>query len=94
MDDQTVKDFEAKLGMFENSFKSIADNFSTKLSEINVRAAQIADNTEFLKKMKVIFDGQNKKLLLMEASLDELIFRLDTIAEEGVSTSKKKKRRR
>ena len=92
MDDQIVKDFESKLGMFENSIKSIADNFSTKLNEIAVRAVEIAENTEFLKTMKKIFDEQNKKILLMESSLDELIFRLDALAEEGPQKKKKKKK--
>jgi hypothetical protein len=92
MDEELIKDFESKLGMFENSLKSIADNFSTKLSEIAVRTSQVAENTEFLKKMKTIFDGQNKKLLLMETTVDELIFRLDALAEEGVSKKKRKKK--
>ncbi len=92
MDEQTIKDFESKLGMFENSLKSIADNFSNKLSEISVKAAEIAENTEFLRTMKTIFDGQNKKILLMESSLDELIFRLDSLAEEGIDKKKKKKK--
>ena len=92
MDEQLIKDFESKLGMFENSLKSIADNFSGKLTEISTRASQVAENTEFLKKMKTIFDGQNKKLLLMETTVDELIFRLDALAEEGIAKKKKKKK--
>jgi len=94
MDEQIVKDFENKLGMFENSIKSIADNFSGKLNEIAVRSNEVAENTEFLKKMKAMFDEQNKKLLLMETTIDELIFRLDTLAEEGIQKSKKKKKKK
>jgi len=91
MDEQIIKDFESRLAMFENSVKSIASNFESKLVDLDKQTKDIVENTNYLKKMKVVYENQNKKLLLMESTIDELMYRLENISELSV---KKKKRRR
>ena len=95
MDEQVVKEFNDKLAMFEKSLSNISDNFIGKLDELGIKTKEVAENTIFLKRMKVIFDDQNRKLEIMDATLEEIQSRLDTISEGGVpKKSKKKKRRR
>jgi len=91
MDEQIIKDFESRLAMFENCVKSIASNFESKLVDLDKQTKDIVENTNYLKKMKVVYENQNKKLLLMESTIDELMYRLENISELSV---KKKKRRR
>jgi len=96
MDDEIVKEFNSKLDMFENSLNSIYSNLIGKLEDLAKPINEIAESTDFLKKMKVIYDDQNKKLLLMEGTLDELSYRLDAISNgtaAPVSSKKKRKKR-
>lgn len=92
MDEQVIKDFESKLTMFENSLKNIAEGFLSKLGDLSNKTGEIAENTEFLKQMKKIFDDQNKKLELMDATINELTSRLDEIDSADYSKKKKKKK--
>ncbi|MHA1149864.1 MAG: hypothetical protein ACTSR8_16635 [Promethearchaeota archaeon] len=94
MDDQIIKDFESKLTMFENSIKNLSDGFLTKLEDLSTKTNEIAENTEFLKRMKKIFDEQNKKLELMDATIKELSSRLDILDEQGIGKSSKKKKKK
>ncbi len=75
--------------MFENSLKSIASNFVSKLDTLATQAKTVAENTEFLKSMKKIYDEQNKKLQLMDNTINELFARMD---EAGDKKKKKKGR--
>jgi len=95
MDEELIKDFNSKLDMFETSLNGIYSNLLGKLEELAKPITAIAESTNFLKKMKVIYDEQNKKILLMEGTLDELSYRLDAISNgTATSSSKKKKKRR
>ncbi len=93
MDDQTIKEFSASIQMFEKSFSKIASDFSTKLGALEGKAADISAKTDFLKKMKQIYDEQNSRLELMEATLNEVNDRLDSIQNAPMGKSRKKKRK-
>ncbi len=94
VNDEIVKEFNSKLNMFETSLNGIYSNLKVKLDELAKPIKEIAESTDFLKKMKVIYDNQNKKLLLMEGTLDELSYRLDAISNGTAAPSGKKKKRR
>ena len=64
MDEQIIKDFEAKLKMFENSIEKISGDLTAKLNDLAVQTKDINEKTQFLKTMKKIYDEQNKKLKL------------------------------
>lgn len=90
MNEQLIKEFEGKLTMFENSLNSIASNFISKLDALSTEAKAVVENTSFLKKLKVIYDEQNKSLAKMNETIDELMTRLESISE-GPTKKKKKK---
>jgi len=94
MDDETIKEFNSKLTMFETSINGISSNLEGKLQDLAEKTKVIADNTAFLKRMKSIYDEQNKKLVLMEATLDELTYRLDAITNGTTVDSDKKKKKK
>ena len=94
LDDSVIKDFESKLTMFENSLKNISEGFLSKLIDLSNKTTEIAENTEFLKSMKKIFDEQNKKLEIMDATINELSSRLDILDEAGITASVKKKKKK
>ena len=96
MDEETLKDFNSKLDMFQSSLNGIYSNLLGKLEELAKPIKAIAESTNFLKRMKVIYDDQNKKLVLMETTLDELSYRLDAISNGTAApvSSKEKKRKK
>lgn len=92
LDEQIIKDFEGKLQMFESSIKNISDGFMQKLLDLSKQTGEIAENTQFLKKMKIIYEEQNSKLEIMDATITELIARLDSIEIPSKGKKKKKKK--
>ena len=62
MDEQIIKDFQNKLEIYQESFNKIAADFSNKLEALAKDTSNISENVQFLKKMKTIYDAQNKKL--------------------------------
>ena len=94
MDEEIIKEFNSKLSMFETSINGISSNLFGKLEELAKQTGEIANNTDFLKKMKIIYDEQNKKLVLMEATLDELTYRLDAISSGTADSDSKKKKKK
>ena len=94
MDEEIIKEFNSKLDMFETSLDGIYTNLMGKLEDLAKPITAIAESTNFLKRMKVIYDEQNKKLVLMEATLDELSYRLDAISNGSAAPSGKKKKKK
>ena len=94
MDEQIIKNFENKLAIFDESFKSIANDFSEKLTALATQTKDIGQNTQFLKTMKIIYEEQNKQLNLMEATIIELIARLDDLTEGEIHLKSKKKKKK
>ncbi len=79
MDEKIIKNFEAKLNLFQNSLIKVSDQLMVKLEKITKETKQVVLNTDFLKKMKVIYDEQNKKLQLMEKSITDLSLLIDKV---------------
>lgn len=94
MDEEVIKEFNAKINMFETSLNGIYTNLLGKLEDLAKPIIEIAESTDFLKKLRVIYDEQNKKLLLMEGTLDELSYRLDSISSGTAAPSDKKKKKK
>jgi len=94
VDEEIIKEFNSKLDMFETSLDGIYTNLMGKLEDLAKPITAIAESTNFLKRMKVIYDEQNKKLVLMEATLDELSYRLDAISNGSAAPSGKKKKKK
>ncbi len=94
LDEQVIKDFEAKLNMFQNSLNNISSNFLAKLEELAAKTREVVSNTGFLKRMKKIYDEQNAKLERMEKTINELLNRLEYIKSEGYKTTSKKKKKK
>ena len=94
MDEETIKEFNSKLDMFETSLNGVYSNLLGKLEDLAKPIKEIAESTNFLKRMKAIYDEQNKKLVLMEATLDELSYRLDAISNGTAAPSSKKKKKK
>ncbi|MGV9171345.1 MAG: hypothetical protein ACOC44_17480 [Promethearchaeia archaeon] len=79
MDEQILKEFEANLKMFEKSIDNIAGDLIGKLNDLSNKAIEMADNTDFLKKMKKNYDRQSKRLKTMEQTMEELMKRLNQL---------------
>ena len=80
--------------MFQTSLEKISAGFLSKLGELSNKTVEIAGNTEFLKKMRVIYDEQNNKLEIMDATINEVLERLDDISSGKNSVSDKKKKKK
>lgn len=79
MDEQIIKNFENNLKMFEKSIDNITDDLSGKLTDLSKKAIEMADNTDFLKKMKKNYDRQSKRLKSIEETVNELMKRLNQL---------------
>jgi chromosome segregation ATPase len=79
VDEQILKDFETNLKMFEKSFDNVVSDLSGKLTDLSEKAIEMADNTDFLKKMKKNYDTQSKRLKTIEQTVDELMKRLNQL---------------
>jgi len=92
VDPQIIKDFENKLGIFQDSFTGISSDFLDKLETLAVQIKDISESVQFLKRMKQIYEEQNKKIETMETTINELMIRLDEIVEGGTPKKKRKKK--
>ncbi len=85
--------------MFGNSLSNVTADLLGKLEKLAVDTTTIANSTSYLKKLKVSYDEQFRKLEGMEATVEELMSRLDVISERPIKTKgkgkgKKKKKKK
>ncbi|MFO8017390.1 MAG: hypothetical protein R6U96_02045 [Promethearchaeia archaeon] len=79
MDEQILKEFESNLTMFEKSLDNITGDLLQKLTDLSKEAVEMAENTDFLKKMKKNYDKQSKRLKTIEETMNELMDRLNRL---------------
>lgn len=94
VDDETLKDFQNRLKMFESSFTNVTKDLLNKLDTLGAETKTIAESTSYLKRLKESYDESNKKLKDMDEVIEELMKRLDRISEEPYDSKKKKKKKK
>jgi len=94
VDEQTIKEFQNKMTMFESSFTNVTKDLLNKLETLAAETTSIAENTSYLKKLKLSYDESNKRLVEMDETIEEILKRLEKISEAPMDIKKKKKKKK
>lgn len=80
--------------MFESSFTNVTKDLLNKLETLAAETTSIAENTSYLKKLKLSYDESNKRLVEMDETIEEILKRLEKISEAPMDIKKKKKKKK